>query len=112
MATELDRRGFVKVSCGTCHKPDVWLRCQKCAKADHFEFDGRIVGCDCGATYDHATCTCGATNPPSALAFVPFEKGPVALADLEWDPARVGIVAVVLAAAALVTAYGAWTLLS
>jgi hypothetical protein len=82
----------------------VWLRCDKCEKSDHFLFDGAHVDCDCGARYDHAVCLCGERVEPTTLTFTPFEDGPMALADLEWDPKRLTMligVALVLGASAV-----------
>ncbi|MCB9760008.1 MAG: hypothetical protein H6739_09265 [Alphaproteobacteria bacterium] len=100
---DLDQRGFVKVACASCGRDDVWLRCDGCQKSDHFLFDGQVATCACGATYDHATCLCGETVPADRLAFTPFDQGPMALADLEWDPTRI----VILAGIALLLVGGA-----
>lgn len=105
--TDLDARGFVHVRCAACSRDDVWLRCESCEKSDHFLFDGSTVSCSCGATYGHATCLCGEQVPAERLTFTAFKDGPMALADLEIDPARVFMIVVVLGA--LISA-GIWFL--
>lgn len=104
----LDDRGFVQVNCASCEKPNVWLRCDSCKKSDHFLFDGAVASCDCGARYAHATCMCGATVPPERLRFVEFRAGPMALADLAWDPRKIALLAVVVLAAVAVVVALVW----
>lgn len=86
---DLDQRGFVKVTCPACKAPDVWLRCQGCQKADHFLLEEAGPSCSCGANYTFGTCTCGATVPRDGLAFLAFDDGPRALADMEIAWGRV-----------------------
>lgn len=87
----LDACGFVRVG------DNLWMKCDTCGKSDHFWLDG-VVRCRCGARYDHARRPDGATVPVAELVFVPFEKGPVSLRDMEWDPRRIGLIVVVLVA--------------
>ncbi|MCB9795748.1 MAG: hypothetical protein H6741_23890 [Alphaproteobacteria bacterium] len=95
---DLEDRGFVKVDCASCGRDDVWLRCNNCEKSDHFVVDADGAHCACGADYDHASCLCGETVPKERLRFTPFAQGPMNLADLEWDPVRLGVAAVLLLA--------------
>jgi hypothetical protein len=88
-----DARGFVRVNAPG--EDDIWLTCNACGKSDHFVLDD-LVRCDCGATYDHAITPQGTRVDMEGLTFVDYDKGPLALADLEWDPVRVGLLAVVL----------------
>ncbi len=93
--------GFVHVLCNACGNNEVWLSCNSCGKSDHFQLatDGAIA-CDCSATYSHATCLCGTQVPPEGkLEFVPFDKGPMHLADLEVAWGRVAILSVIAIAA-------------
>jgi hypothetical protein len=107
-AIPLEKRGFIHVRCTACNNPEVWLKCQKCQKSDHFWLDESGVDCDCGSRYDHANCLCGQTVPKERLEFVPFEKGPKALADLEWDWRRIAIAAIVLVALLGLVSAGIW----
>ncbi|MCB9795478.1 MAG: hypothetical protein H6741_22460 [Alphaproteobacteria bacterium] len=95
---DLDARGFVKVACEACGRDDVWLRCNSCEKSDHFLLDEAGARCACGAEYGHATCLCGQEVPRERLRFVPFQEGPMNLADLELDPTRLALVVVLLLA--------------
>jgi hypothetical protein len=104
----LEQRGFIHVRCTTCNNPEVWLRCQKCQKADHFWLEPAGVDCDCGSKYDHATCLCGNAVPKEQLTFVPFEKGPAALADLEWDWRRIAVLAAIAVAVVTAGVVGIW----
>lgn len=108
MPTTLDDRGFVRVDCAACGRPDVWLRCDACGKSDHFLLEGGVAGCDCGASYAHATCLCGAAVPGDRLRFVAFRDGPMALADLEWDPKRVGLLVMVAVAVVVAVVAALW----
>ena len=105
MPPSLDARGFVRVDCAACGRPDVWLRCDACEKSDHFLLEAGEASCDCGATYAHATCLCGAPVPGDRLRFVAFRDGPMALADLEWDPRRLGLLVAAVAVAAAAVAH-------
>ena len=96
MSDSSNDRGFVRVGCTQCNDDNVWFTCNTCNKSDHFLFSGGVASCECGATYDHGTCTCGATVQASDLSFVPFEKGPMALADLEYAWGRMALIAAVL----------------
>ncbi|MCB9673968.1 MAG: hypothetical protein H6737_02570 [Alphaproteobacteria bacterium] len=97
--------GFVRVDCQVCKNPDVWFRCNACGRSDHFTVSGGIVRCDCGQTYDRGNCTCGETVPFDGLRFVPFDQGPMALADLEVAWGRVAALGVGLVG---IVALGAW----
>lgn len=87
----LDDCGFVRVP--STDGP-LWMTCNECGKSDHFWLDQGIVRCRCGARYDHAVRPDGATVPVEELAFVPFKEGPMQLADVEWDPVRIAMIAV------------------
>ena len=88
--TTLDDRGFIHVRCNACGNPEVWLKCEKCDHSDHFLLENDAAHCSCGATWQTATCLCGAQVPPEGkIAFVPFQDGPMALADLELDWGRI-----------------------
>jgi hypothetical protein len=92
--------GFIHVRCNACGNPDVWLKCEKCAKSDHFRLEGAGVRCACGASYGHATCLCGERVPPAGkLEFVAWDQGPKALADLEIAWGRVAGLAILALAA-------------
>ena len=94
---KLTDRGFVHVHCTSCNNKDVWLRCQTCNKADQFLLEAGTVYCQCDANYQFATCLCEVQVPPNGtLEFVPFEKGPITLADMEVDWTRVGVLGVVV----------------
>lgn len=91
----LDDCGFVRVPSPA--KTPLWMTCNACGKSDHFFMAEGQVRCRCGARYDHAVRPDDTKVPFDELTFVPFDQGPKRLADLEWDPQRVGIlVAVVL----------------
>lgn len=104
-----DRHGFVRAECEACHKPDVWLTCNACKKSDWFRTDEGGVVCHCGATYAFATCTCGATVPRERLVWVPFDKGPMALADWELDKGRIAMIGAGAVAVLGLLAYALWT---
>lgn len=90
-------RGFIRVGCTSCSNPDVWFTCNTCSKSDHFAKHEAHVSCDCGASYDHGTCTCGSSVPFTDLVFVDAASGPLALADLEVAWGRVAVLGVVVA---------------
>lgn len=90
----LDDCGFVRVP--SADGAALWMTCDRCGKSDHFWLADGVVRCRCGARYDHAVRPDGATIPVDQLAFVPFKQGPMQLADLEWDPLRVGAIALVV----------------
>jgi hypothetical protein len=90
---DLDQRGFVRVTAEG--EDDLWLTCQQCGKSDHF-LVGDVVQCSCGASYDHTVTPAGTRVEMSGLTFVPFEQGPMALADLELDPRRLAVFALVV----------------
>ena len=91
-------RGFVRVACPACGNGNVWFTCNQCKKSDHFAMHADHVDCDCGATYSHGTCTCGADVGLSDLVFVAYDEGPLALADLEIAWGRVAVLALVVLA--------------
>jgi hypothetical protein len=101
----LDECGFVKVP---ADKP-LWMTCESCKKSDHFWMTETEVRCRCGATYTHAVTPDGRSVPRQELIAVPFNKGPIQLADLEWNPAR--LVFIGLALISVVTTVG-WFFLS
>ena len=78
------------------------MTCEHCGKSDRFWLDDAIR-CRCGAVYSHAIRPDGERFALDQLTWVPFEKGPRSLADLEWDPKRIALfaggVAVVIGAA-------------
>ena len=88
--------GFVRVP-----SPDatpLWMTCEQCHKSDHFWLTDTHVHCRCGARYSHAVRPDGETIAVDQLEAVPFSQGPMALADLEWDFRRLGLLVVVVAA--------------
>lgn len=91
---DLDACGFVQVPATGAEA--LWMTCDQCGKSDHFWIAEGLVRCRCGARYDHAVRPDGAAIPVDQLRFVPFRQGPVQLADLEWDPVRIGILAVLV----------------
>ena len=96
--------GFVRVDCAACKNPDVWFKCDQCGKSDHFLIADGKATCTCGAVYRSGNCTCGEGVPFENLQFVPFEQGPMALADMEIAWGRVVglvLVLVLLGAAAI-----------
>jgi len=72
-----------------------WMKCEKCGKADHFWMEGGVVRCRCGAIWSHAIRPDGQQVPAKDLIFTPFQQGPMSLADLEWDPLRLTLAAIV-----------------
>ena len=97
-ATELpplEACGFVRVP---ADGEALWMTCERCGKSDHFWLDGGSVRCRCGARYGNAVRPDGSQVPASELIAVPFEQGPVQLADLELDPKRLGILAALILA--------------
>lgn len=92
----LDDCGFVKVP-GPNATP-LWMTCEQCSKSDHFWLTETHIRCRCGAAYTHAVRPDGEKVPVPDLIAVPFDQGPMALADLEWDHRRIAIGAVVAAA--------------
>ncbi|MBN2800046.1 MAG: hypothetical protein JXX28_12955 [Deltaproteobacteria bacterium] len=91
-----DEPGFVRVACPTCGSGDVWLRCDQCGVSDNFSLTGEGVRCGCGAAYQHAVCTCGAQVGVDHLLAVPYDKGPLALAQTEVAWGRVVTLLVVM----------------
>lgn len=87
----LDDCGFVRVP-GPDADP-LWMTCEKCGKSDHFWLTESHIRCRCGASYTHAVRPDGAEVALAELVAVPFDKGPMALADLQWDHRRLAIVA-------------------
>ncbi len=88
--------GFVRVPADEV----LWMRCEGCAKSDHFWLEEDAIRCRCGAAYSHAMRPDGTTVPVADLVFVPFDEGPKRLADLELDPWRVVAALAVLAGVA------------
>lgn len=104
-----ERHGFVRARCESCNKPDVWLTCNTCKKSDRFVVEPTGIVCHCGAAYAFATCTCGANVPRGRLEWVPFEKGPLSLADWELDKRRLAMLGVGSVALMGIVAYAIWT---
>jgi len=100
--------GFIRVDCKSCNNPDVWFRCDQCGKSDHFSLGESAVSCDCGASYTAGNCTCGQAVPFEQLVFVPFDKGPVTLADLEVAWGRVAALGVGVIGLIGLGAYWIW----
>lgn len=98
------KHGFVRADCEACGKADVWLTCNACKKADRFALDEKEVVCFCGARFAFATCTCGKPVPRARLTWVPFQKGPVALADWEVDWGQVVVTLFVIGAVGAIAA--------
>lgn len=94
-APALEACGFVQVPADGDEQ--LWMTCDACGKSDHFWLD-RHVRCRCGARYDHAVRPDGVQVPVDQLRFVPFREGPMQLADLEWDPLRLGAIVVAVLA--------------
>ena len=92
----LEDCGFIRVP-GTDKSP-LWMTCEKCSKSDHFWIEGEQIRCRCGASYSHALRPDGEKVGLEDLTLVPFNKGPMSLADLEWDVRRLAIFGVVAVA--------------
>lgn len=88
----LESCGFIRVP--TDGSDELWLTCEACSKSDHFWISGSKVHCRCGAEYSHANRPDGSTVPVPDLEFVPWGKGPRALADTEIDPLKLAILAI------------------
>ena len=101
----LEDCGFVRVP--SPEKDPLWMTCEKCSKSDHFWLTDTHIRCRCGAQYTHAVRPDGTNIAAAELEAVPFDKGPMALADLEWDPQRLGMVAII---ALVVLASALWAL--
>lgn len=93
----LERLGFVRVP-PQGGKAETWLQCNECQKRERFWIEGERVRCACGASYDHAAVE-GGNVPVSELSWVPFDKGPVQLSELEVDWRRIAALLLVLALA-------------
>lgn len=89
----LEDCGFVRVP-SPDNKP-LWMTCEKCGKSDHFWLTESHIRCRCGAGYSHAVRPDGTQVPVPELEAVPFDKGPMALADLEWDYRRLAVIVVI-----------------
>lgn len=85
--------GFIRVVCTACNNDDVWFKCNACGKSDTFTMKEQQVVCTCGETYSSGICTCGTSVPFPQLQRVPFDQGPMALAELEVAWGRVGLLA-------------------
>lgn len=88
----LDDCGFIQVP-----SPDgpLWMTCEQCGKSDHFWIKDGQIRCRCGAVYSHAVRPDGSTAAIGELTAVPFEEGPMTLADTEWDPVKIGFTFVI-----------------
>ncbi|MFK7930752.1 MAG: hypothetical protein AB8H79_21395 [Myxococcota bacterium] len=89
----MDACGFMRVP--TVDDTALWMTCDACSKSDHFWIDGESIRCRCGASYSHAVRPDGETFPIAQLTFVPFAKGPMDLADTEWDPKRLAVLGII-----------------
>ncbi|MFT5587368.1 MAG: hypothetical protein ACI9VR_004977 [Cognaticolwellia sp.] len=94
----IDRLGFVRVP-PQGGSAETWLQCNACQKRERFWIEADRVRCSCGAAYDHAAVE-QVQVPVSELSWVPFDKGPVQLAEMEVDWRRIGALLLVLALAA------------
>ncbi len=94
----IDRLGFVRVP-PQGDQPETWLQCNACEKRERFWIEQERVRCSCGAVYDHAAVD-QTRVPVSELTWVPFDKGPVQLSELEVDWRRIAALVLVLALAA------------
>ena len=97
--------GFIRVP---ADKQALWMTCDECGKSDHFWVEEDTVRCRCGARYSHAVRPDESTVPVSELEPVPFQKGPMQLADLELDPIRL-VILLGIVAAAIVGGLWMWT---
>ena len=94
----IERLGFVRVP-PQGESAETWLKCNACQKRERFWIASDRVRCSCGAVYDHAAV--GEVQVSvSELRWVPFEKGPVELAEMELDWRRIAALLVLLALAA------------
>ena len=84
--------GFIRVPADG----PLWMTCERCRKSDHFWLQADRIRCRCGADYSHAVRPDGSQVPSADLVFVPFADGPKALADLAWDPVRIGVLVAVV----------------
>ena len=85
---------FIRVECA-CGRPEVFLKCERCARQSLFALSSDGVSCACGATYSHGVCACGEEVHPPGLVAVPFEEGPIVASEYEFDPRRVTLLVVV-----------------
>lgn len=93
----IERLGFVRVP-AQGEKAETWLQCNTCQRRERFWIEEERVRCACGAAYDHAAVE-GGKVAVSELTWVPFDKGPVQLAELEVDWRRIAALLLVLALA-------------
>jgi hypothetical protein len=94
----IERLGFVRVPPQGVNA-ETWLQCNACQKRERFWIQEERVHCACGAAYDHAAVE-GGQVAVSELVWVPFDKGPVQLSELEVDWRRIVALLLVLALAA------------
>lgn len=72
------------------------MTCEQCGKSDHFWLADQTVRCRCGARWGFAVRPDGSEVSPDELVWVAFDEGPVALGSWEWDPLRLGLLALVV----------------
>jgi hypothetical protein len=94
----IERLGFVRVP-PQGESAETWLQCNACQKRERFWIEADRVRCSCGAAYDHAAVDGGQVSV-SDLSWVPFDKGPVELAEMELDWRRIAALLLVLSLAA------------
>lgn len=90
----------MRVDCPSCSARDVFLKCDQCGRQALFALSPEGVTCRCGASYSHASCSCGAQVPPEHLVAVPFDQGPLVASEMEVDPVRAGLMVLALLAVA------------
>lgn len=92
----LERCGFVRVPPPEGSGGELWMTCEQCGKSDHFWLEDGTIRCRCGARYGFAVRPDGSQVAPTELDWVAFDEGPVALGSWEWDPVRLGLLALVV----------------
>lgn len=104
----LESCGFVRVPSDPGSDSPLYLTCDGCGKSDNFWIDGDTIHCRCGATYTHASRPDGRQIPTAELTFVPWNEGPMNLADTEIDPLRLTLALVLTVALIGAVGVGLW----